>query len=58
MIQDGLRHLAGFRDDRVVLLGGERIEHVTTPLGVRNAAQSYAALRDARLAEMQAKGHS
>jgi 4-hydroxyphenylacetate 3-monooxygenase len=58
MIKDGSRYLAGFRDGRLVLLRGERVEDVTTPPGFRNAARSYAALHDARLAEMQAKGHS
>jgi hypothetical protein len=57
MIRDGSHCIVGFRDGRVVF-GRERVENLTMFPDFRNAPQSCAALHDARLAEMQAKGHS
>ena len=48
MIRSGAEYLESLRDGRVVYVGGERVEDVTTHPGFRNAARSYARVFDAR----------
>src|SRR5262249_51452892 len=48
MLKDGREYLKGLRDGRVVYVGGERVDDVTTHPGFRNAARSYARIYDAR----------
>jgi 4-hydroxyphenylacetate 3-monooxygenase len=48
MLKDGKAYLEGLRDGRVVYVGGERIDDVTTHPGFRNAARSYARIYDSR----------
>jgi 4-hydroxyphenylacetate 3-monooxygenase len=48
MLKDGERYLEGLRDGRVIYVGGERVDDVTTHPGFRNAARSYARIYDAR----------
>lgn len=48
MIKNGAEYLEGLRDGRVIYIGGERAEDVTTHPGFRNAARSYARIYDAR----------
>jgi 4-hydroxyphenylacetate 3-monooxygenase len=48
MLKSGSDYLAGLRDGRVIYVGGEQVEDVTTHPAFRNAARSYAALYDAR----------
>ncbi|MBM3516502.1 MAG: hypothetical protein FJX56_01195, partial [Alphaproteobacteria bacterium] len=42
MIKTGKEYLESLRDGRVVYLGGERVDDVTSHPGFRNAAHSYA----------------
>jgi 4-hydroxyphenylacetate 3-monooxygenase len=51
MLKRGVDYLAGLRDGRVIYIGGERVDDVTTHPGFRNAARSYAAIFDARFDE-------
>lgn len=48
MIKDGRTYLEGLRDGRIIYVGGERVDDVTTHPGFRNAARSYARIYDAR----------
>ncbi len=48
MIKNGRDYLEGLRDGRVIYVGGERVDDVTTHPGFRNGAQSYARIYDAR----------
>ena len=48
MLKNGADYLEGLRDGRVVYVGGERVDDVTTHPGFRNAASSYARIYDAR----------
>jgi len=44
MLKTGKEHLESLRDGRVIYLGSERIEDVTTHPAFRNAARTVAAL--------------
>jgi 4-hydroxyphenylacetate 3-monooxygenase len=46
MLKTGKQHLAGLRDGRIVYIGSERVDDVTTHPAFRNAAQSVAAIYD------------
>lgn len=46
MLKTGKEHLESIRDGRVVYIGRERIEDVTTHPAFRNAAQTFASLYD------------
>lgn len=48
MLKTGAEYLEGLRDGRVIYVGGEQIDDVTTHPAFCNAARSYAALYDAR----------
>ncbi len=46
MLRTGKEHLESLRDGRVVYIGGERVDDVTTHPAFRNAARTVAALYD------------
>src|SRR5260221_1494762 len=46
MLKTGAEHLEQLRDGRVVYIGGERVDDVTTHPAFRNAARSVAAIYD------------
>src|SRR5256885_3790594 len=46
MLKSGSEHLESLRDGRVVYIGSERVDDLTTPPGFRNAARSMAAIYD------------
>ncbi|HEX5093251.1 MAG TPA: 4-hydroxyphenylacetate 3-hydroxylase N-terminal domain-containing protein [Burkholderiales bacterium] len=46
MLKTGAEHLKSLRDGRVVYVGGERVDDVTTHPAFRNAARSMAAIYD------------
>lgn len=46
MLKTGAQHLEGLRDGRVVYIGNERVEDVTTHPAFRNAAQTVAQMYD------------
>ena len=48
MLKNGQDFVEGLRDGRVVYIGGERVDDVTTHPAFRNAARSYARVYDAR----------
>ena len=48
MIKSGAEYLEGLNDGRIIYVGGERVDDVTTHPGFRNAARSYARIYDAR----------
>ncbi len=48
MLKTGADYLEGLRDGRVIYIGGEEVNDVTTHPAFRNAARSYATLYDAR----------
>jgi 4-hydroxyphenylacetate 3-monooxygenase len=48
MLKTGAEYLEGLRDGRVIYVGGEQIDDVTTHPAFSGAARSYAALYDAR----------
>ena len=50
MLKTGAQHLDSLRDGRVVYIGGERVDDVTTHPAFRNAARSIAAIYDAKAA--------
>lgn len=50
MLKTGAQHLESLRDGRVVYIGGERVDDVTTHRAFRNAARSIAAIYDAKAA--------
>lgn len=49
MLKTGAEYLEGLRDGRVIYVGGEQVDDVTTHPAFCKAARSYAALYDARL---------
>ncbi len=50
MLKTGSEHLRSLRDGRVVYIGSERVDDVTTHPGFRNAARSMAAVYDMKAA--------
>ena len=46
MLRTGKQHLDSLRDGRIVYIGSERVDDVTTHPAFRNAAQTVAALYD------------
>jgi 4-hydroxyphenylacetate 3-monooxygenase len=48
MLKTGAEYLEGLRDGRVIYVGGEQVDDVTTHPAFRKAARSYADLYDAR----------
>jgi 4-hydroxyphenylacetate 3-monooxygenase len=50
MLKTGAQHLESLRDGRVVYIGAERIDDVTTHPAFRNAARSIAEIYDAKAA--------
>ena len=46
MLKSGKEHLEGLRDGRVIYIGSERVEDVTTHDAFRNAARTVAAIYD------------
>jgi len=46
MIRTGKQHLEHLRDGRVIYIGGERVDDVTTHPAFRNAAHAVAAIYD------------
>lgn len=48
MLKTGAEHLESLRDGRVVYIGGERVDDVTTHPAFRNGAKSIAAIYDAK----------
>ena len=46
MLKTGAEHLESLRDGRVVYIGAERVDDVTTHPAFRNAARSMAAIYD------------
>ncbi|HUG78466.1 MAG TPA: 4-hydroxyphenylacetate 3-hydroxylase N-terminal domain-containing protein [Burkholderiales bacterium] len=55
MLKTGSEHLESLRDGRVVYIGAERVEDVTTHPAFRNGARSMAAIYDMKAAD---PGHS
>jgi 4-hydroxyphenylacetate 3-monooxygenase len=51
MLKTGRDYLQGLRDGRIVYVGNERVDDVTTHPAFRNAARSYARIYDARFEE-------
>jgi 4-hydroxyphenylacetate 3-monooxygenase len=51
MLKSGNEHLASLRDGRVVYIGSERVDDVTTHPAFRNAARSIAAIYDLKRAD-------
>ena len=49
MLKSGNEHLESLRDGRVVYIGAERVDDVTTHPAFRNAARSIAAIEPAAL---------
>src|SRR2546430_9232176 len=54
MLRTGLDHLESLRDGRVVYIGSERVDDVTTHLAFRNAARTVAGIYDMKLANRDA----
>ncbi|MGH8708537.1 MAG: 4-hydroxyphenylacetate 3-hydroxylase N-terminal domain-containing protein, partial [Burkholderiales bacterium] len=50
MLKTGAEHLKSLRDGRVVYIGGEKVDDVTTHPAFRNAARSMAAIYDMKAA--------
>ena len=50
MLKSGAAHLESLRDGRVVYIGSERVDDVTTHPAFRNAARSIAAIYDMKRA--------
>jgi len=50
MLKTGAEHLKSLRDGRVVYIGGEKVDDVTTHPAFRNAARSMAAIYDLKAA--------
>jgi 4-hydroxyphenylacetate 3-monooxygenase len=50
MLKSGAEHLESLRDGRVVYVGGEKVDDVTTHPAFRNAARSMAAIYDLKAA--------
>ena len=53
MLKTGAEHLASLRDGRVVYIGAERVDDVTTHPAFRNGARSMAAIYDMKRADPQ-----
>jgi 4-hydroxyphenylacetate 3-monooxygenase len=51
MLKSGAEHLKSLRDGRVVYVGGERVDDVTTHPAFRNAARSMVAIYDMKAAD-------
>src|SRR5215212_5439439 len=51
MLKTGAEHLESLRDGRVVYIGSERIDDVTTHAAFRNGARSMAAIYDLKRAD-------
>src|SRR3989454_9620703 len=51
MLKTGSEHLESLRDGRVVYIGSERVDDVTTHPGFRNGARSMAAIYDLKKAD-------
>src|SRR6185503_11460414 len=51
MLKTGAEHLKSLRDGRVVYIGSERVDDVTTHPAFRNAARSMAAIYDLKAAD-------
>ncbi|HEX6319336.1 MAG TPA: 4-hydroxyphenylacetate 3-hydroxylase N-terminal domain-containing protein, partial [Burkholderiales bacterium] len=51
MLKTGAEHLESLRDGRVVYIGAEKVDDVTTHPAFRNAARSMAAIYDMKRAE-------
>jgi len=51
MLKTGKEHLESLRDGRVVYIGSERVDDVTTHPGFRNGARSMAAIYDLKKAD-------
>ena len=51
MLKSGNEHLESLRDGRVVYIGAERVDDVTTHPAFRNAARSMAAIYDLKRAD-------
>src|SRR5438067_9189414 len=51
MLKTGAEHLESLRDGRVVYIGSERVDDVTTHPGFRNGARSMAAIYDLKRAD-------
>lgn len=51
MLRSGKEHLASLRDGRVVYIGSERVEDVTTHPAFRNAARTVAGIYDMKRAD-------
>src|SRR5207245_6413217 len=51
MLKSGAEHLESLKDGRVVYIGSERVDDVTTHPGFRNAARSMAAIYDLKRAD-------
>ncbi|MDH5352744.1 MAG: hypothetical protein OEX78_18215, partial [Betaproteobacteria bacterium] len=50
MLKSGAEHLESLRDGRVVYIGGEKVDDVTTHPAFRNGARSMAAIYDLKAA--------
>ena len=51
MLKTGAEHLASLRDGRVVYIGAEKVDDVTTHPAFRNGARSMAAIYDLKRAD-------
>src|SRR5262245_51086753 len=51
MLKSGSEHLKSLRDGRVVYIGAEKVDDVTTHPAFRNAARSMAAIYDMKAAD-------
>ena len=51
MLKSGNEHLESLKDGRVVYIGAERVDDVTTHPAFRNAARSIAAIYDLKRAD-------
>src|SRR6266850_3797686 len=51
MLKSGSEHLESLKDGRVVYIGSERVDDVTTHPGFRNGARSMAAIYDLKRAD-------
>ena len=54
MLKSGSEHLESLRDGRVVYIGSERVDDVTTHPAFRNAARTVAGIYDMKLAQKDA----
>ena len=54
MLKTGNEHLKSLRDGRVVYIGNERVDDVTTHPAFKNAARTVAAIYDMKIANPDA----